>query len=89
MPSGLLYGLVAALGWGLTDVSAAITGKRLGPIALAALAQTLGLSVFLVLVFATGTALGSPVALQAALFGLVAAVGYMSAFTALRSGRSR
>src|SRR5262245_49389470 len=86
MPSGLLYGLVAALGWGLTDVSAAITGKRLGPVALAAFAQTLGLSVFLLLAFATGTALASPVAMQAALFGLVAAVGYMSAFTALRIG---
>lgn len=86
MPSGLLFGLVAALGWGLTDVSAAITGRRLGPIALAALAQSLGLAVFVALAVATGVALDATIAFEAALFGLVAGIGYMSAFAALRIG---
>lgn len=85
-PSGLLFGLVAALGWGLTDVGAAVTGKRLGPIALAALAQSIGLAVFVVLALVTGVGPDATVALEAALFGLVAGIGYMSAFTALRIG---
>ena len=86
MASGLLFGLVAALGWGLTDVGAAVTGRRLGPIALAALAQSLGLSVFLVLALATGRGVEPHHAVTAALFGLIAGVAYMSAFTALRIG---
>jgi drug/metabolite transporter (DMT)-like permease len=86
MPSGLLFGLVAALGWGLTDISAAITGRRLGPIAIAASAQSLGLAVFIVLAVATGVGLDATIALEAALFGVIAGIGYMSAFTALRIG---
>jgi drug/metabolite transporter (DMT)-like permease len=86
MPSGILFGLVAALGWGLVDVSAAITGRRLGPIALAALAQSLGLTVFVALAIATGVVLDATIAVEAALFGAVAGIGYMAAFTALRIG---
>src|SRR6478752_23449 len=45
MPSGLLYGLVAAVGWGLVDVVASVTGKRLAPIAFAAATQAVVLAV--------------------------------------------
>jgi drug/metabolite transporter (DMT)-like permease len=86
MPSGLLYGLVAAVGWGLVDVVASVTGKRLGPIAFAAATQSVGLAVFVVLAIVTRTAIGTTAAGEALLFGAVAAVGYLAAFTALRIG---
>src|SRR6478609_8567392 len=78
MPSGLLYGLVAAVGWGLVDVVASVTGKRLGPLAFAAATQEVGLALFVVIAIVTGTAIGPP--------GAVAAIGYLAAFTALRIG---
>src|SRR6476660_5792109 len=86
MPSGLLYGLVAAVGWGLVDVVASVSGKRLGPIAFAAATQSVGLAVFIVLAIITGTAIGPTAAGAALLFGAVAAIGYLAAFTALRIG---
>ena len=86
MPSGLLYGLVAAAGWGLVDVIASVTGKRLGPIAFAAATQSIGLAVFVALAIITRTTIGPTAAGEAFLFGGVAAIGYLAAFTALRIG---
>src|SRR3954470_8325153 len=86
MPSGLLYGLVAAVGWGLVDVVASVTGKRLGPVAFTAATQTVGLAVFVTLAIVTETAIGTTAAAEALVFGGVAAIGYLAAFTALRIG---
>jgi uncharacterized membrane protein len=86
MPSGLLYGLVAAVGWGLVDVVAAVTGKRLGPIAFTAATQSVGLAIFVTLAIVTGTSIGPTAAGEALVFGAVAAIGYLAAFTALRIG---
>src|SRR6476469_2779606 len=88
MPLGLDYGLVAALCWGSTDVLAAIGGRRLGSLPVAAIAQGVSLLVVVVLAVQDGTRLPTdPGVLAASLFfGVVAAGAYLSFFTALRIG---
>jgi len=85
-PAGLLFGLAAAGGWGLTDVTAAVVGRRVPPLVLTFAAQSTGLAMFLVVLAFTGTPLTLLGAPDAALFGAVAAVGYVAAFSALRTG---
>ena len=50
---------MAAVGWGLVDVVATVTGKRLGPIAFTAATQSVGLAVFLTLALWTFDAVTS------------------------------
>lgn len=85
-PAGLLFGLVAAGGWGLTDVTAAVAGRRVGPLALAVTAQGIGLFIFILALAVSGGTLTATAAPDAALFGAVASVGYVSSFAALRIG---
>jgi len=92
MSSGLLYGLGAALAWGLTDVTAALGGRRYGSLRVVVVTQFLGV-VTLLLVLAATRAAGAPApALDArsvavaALCGLFACVAYLAFFTALRIG---
>jgi drug/metabolite transporter (DMT)-like permease len=86
VPLGLLYGLIAAVGWGMTDVSATIAGRRIGPVALVATAQSLGLGVFVLAAVGSGTAIGATGLAEAVVFGSLASVGYLAAFAALRVG---
>jgi uncharacterized membrane protein len=88
MTSGLLLGLAAALCWGLTDVSAGIAGRRFGSLPTLAIAQTTSLVLLLGLgVASEGRLPVSPTVVpQAALFGLMASVAYVSMFSGLTIG---
>src|SRR6266545_5168203 len=92
MSSGLLLGLGAALMWGLTDVAAALAGRRYGSLRVVVSTQVVGVSVGVAILLAS-LARGAPVpqlnggsvalALACGLFGCIAYVGF---FTALKIG---
>jgi drug/metabolite transporter (DMT)-like permease len=88
MADGLLLGLVAACFWGLTDIAAALAGRRFGSLPALAFAQ-LG-SVFILLGVALvteGRLPIEPAAVPIAIaLGLLASVGYVAFFAALRIG---
>jgi len=92
MSSGLLYGLGAAFAWGLTDVTAALGGRRYGSLRVVVVTQLLGV-VALTFVLAASLAAGADaptldgrsVAI-AAVCGFVACLTYLAFFTALRIG---
>ena len=88
MSTGLALGLVAALCWGSTDVSAAIAGRRLGSLRVATIVQLASLAIILALCVVRGswfpTRIEDVVVLIAT--GMVAAGAYLSFFTALRIG---
>jgi drug/metabolite transporter (DMT)-like permease len=88
MSAGLLLGLGAALCWGLTDVSGALAGRRVGSLRALAFAQLLSVGVLvLVILGSPGLARWDLAALPAAAaLGVAAAVAYLSFFTALRIG---
>jgi drug/metabolite transporter (DMT)-like permease len=88
MPPGLLFGLGAALMWGLTDVCAAVAGQRLGSLRVLAASQLAGACVLAVVAVALGEGLPTdPRALLVGiLVGLAGAGAYLSFFTALRIG---
>jgi drug/metabolite transporter (DMT)-like permease len=85
---GLELGLIAALCWGSTDVSAALAGRRLGSLRVTAIVQVTSLVAILVLCLIRGS--WFPTRLEdiaiAAVTGVVAAGAYLSFFTALRIG---
>jgi drug/metabolite transporter (DMT)-like permease len=85
---GLELGLIAALCWGSTDVSAAIAGRRLGSLRVTAIVQLTSLVAILILCVIRGS--WFPTRLEdvvvASVTGAVAAGAYLSFFTALRIG---
>jgi drug/metabolite transporter (DMT)-like permease len=92
MSSGLLYGLGAALAWGLTDVTAALGGRRYGSLRVVVVTQTLGVAT-LVAIQVVALLAGAPApdldlwsVAVAGLCGLFACVAYLAFFTALRIG---
>ena len=88
MSIGLELGLVAALCWGSTDVSAAIAGRRLGSLRVAAIVQVTSLVAIVVLCAIRGSWLPSRLEdiLISAVSGIVGSIAYLSVFTALRIG---
>lgn len=88
MPAGLLFGLGAAVSWGLVDVCASIAGRRFGSLRVLVGAQFVSVLVLGVVAVATRTGPPSDTAVLAvAVFaGLAAAGAYLSFFTALRIG---
>ena len=88
MTDGLALGLMAAVCWGLTDVFAAVGGRRLGSLPTLAIAQFTSLLVMLAIGLAIeGRVPVTPaVAPQAALFGILLAIGYLAMFTGLAIG---
>ena len=88
MTSGLLLGLTAALCWGLTDVLAALGGRRFGSLPTLAVAQATSLVVLLVIGLVTEgrVPIAPEVAGQAALFGVLASVAYVAMFAGLAIG---
>jgi drug/metabolite transporter (DMT)-like permease len=85
---GLFLGLIAALCWGSTDVSAAFAGRRLGSLRVAAIVQVTSLAFIVVLCLIRGSWFPSRPEdiLVAGVTGIVAAGAYLSFFTALRIG---
>ncbi len=88
LPIGLLFGLGAAVTWGITDVVASFGGQRLGSLRVLALAQVVAVAVAVGLAVALGDALPADpwVTVGAILVGLGGAGAYLSFFTALRIG---
>ena len=92
MSSGLFYGLGAALAWGLTDVTAALGGRRYGSLRVVVVTQLVGV-LALSLIFVATRAAGAPMPVLdgrsvavAGLCGLFACIAYLAFFTALRIG---
>ena len=92
MSSGLLLGLGAAVLWGLTDVTAALAGRRYGSLRVVVATQLVGVSVGVAILFG-GLALGAPAPVLharpvtiALVCGLFAAIAYVGFFTALKIG---
>jgi drug/metabolite transporter (DMT)-like permease len=85
---GALLGLTAALAWGLTDTVATFASRRVGSLRATAGAQATSVIVLATLFVGTGATL--PVDLVVVAIALVcgglAAVAYLSFFTALRHG---
>jgi drug/metabolite transporter (DMT)-like permease len=89
MPIGLALGLVASLAWGFTDLSGALASRRVGSAGVLAGTQLTSLALLALIAFAN-TALLSASALPGFAIGLVlgvvAALAYLSFYTALRIG---
>jgi uncharacterized membrane protein len=85
---GLLLGLVAAVCWGSTDVTAALSSRRLGSLRVAAVLQLTSLVVVVALCVLRSSGLPAKPedTIAAVINGAVAAVAYLSFFTALRIG---
>jgi drug/metabolite transporter (DMT)-like permease len=88
MTIGILLGLMAAACWGSTDVTAAFAGRRLGSVRVAAIVQltSLGAIVGLVLVRGGGLPQNAGDTAVAMIAGAIAALAYVTFFTALRIG---
>lgn len=89
MPSGLLYGLGAAVAWGFTDIAAALSGRRLGSLRTLAGAQLVALTVIWALVVIRDVQpFGIPTATLGFCLGLgaLSMASYLAFFTALRIG---
>ena len=84
----MIFGLAAALGWGLADFGGAIAGRRIGSIVTVIVGQLLSLSFMTVLLLATGesTAGIGPIAGWIALNGIFTAIAYMTHYRALELG---
>jgi drug/metabolite transporter (DMT)-like permease len=85
---GLELGLIAALCWGSTDVSAAIAGRRLGSLRVTAIVQLTSLLAIVVLCLIRSSWFPTRIedVVVAAVTGVVAAGAYLAFFTALRIG---
>ncbi len=89
MPTGLLYGLGAALAWGLTDIAAALSGRRLGSLRTLAGAQLVALAVIWSIVLARDVrpfGIPTPTLLFCLGLGVLSMIAYLTFFTALRIG---
>jgi drug/metabolite transporter (DMT)-like permease len=88
MPVGLLFGLGAAVSWGLVDVCASIAGRRFGSLKVLAIAQVASIVVLSIAGVVAGVGLPreASILVAAGLAGIGAAGAYLSFFTALRIG---
>jgi drug/metabolite transporter (DMT)-like permease len=88
MPAGLLFGLGAAVSWGLVDVCASIASRRIGSLKVLAVAQIASIVVLSIAGTISGVGLprDASILLAASLAGVAAAGAYLSFFTALRIG---
>ncbi|HZP90851.1 MAG TPA: EamA family transporter [Actinomycetota bacterium] len=84
----MVYGLAAALGWGLADFGAAVAGRRLGSVATALVSQSVT-AVAMTAIFVAGhhrlSELG-PIAGWVAVSGAVSASAYLAHYRALELG---
>jgi DME family drug/metabolite transporter len=89
LPAGLLFGLGAAAAWGVTDISSALAGRRVGSLRVLVGAQTIGLVVLVVIALIRSV---DPWGMPPATFayatglGILGGVAYLTFFTALRIG---
>jgi drug/metabolite transporter (DMT)-like permease len=84
---GLAFGAVSALAWGLTDICGTVASRRAGSIAVSAWMQIVAFVAMLTLTLLTRATLpeiGELASLVGA--GVVAAIGYVAVYEALRRG---
>lgn len=84
----MIFGLVAALGWGSADFTGAVSGRRIGSISTVLVAQGLSAVVVTILLFAGGhdIAVLGPIAGWMLLNGVVSAAAYTTHYRALQLG---
>ena len=84
----MIYGLVAALGWGFADFFAAMAGRRMGSIATVVLGQTISAVFMTAVLLATGTEVAplTTIAWVVVLNGFFTAVAYGAHYRALELG---
>ena len=85
---GLALGLAAALFWGLTDITATITSRRVGTLLAAAGMQVMATAIVVVLFLGSGQSLpNDPLDLaQVVAVGRFSAAGYLATYQAFRLG---
>jgi uncharacterized membrane protein len=84
----VIFGLLAALGWGLADFFAAIAGRRIGAVVTVVVGQVLSVVFVTVVLVATGRGI-SPLRAVVGLVianGIVTAIAYASHYRALELG---
>lgn len=88
MPSGLLFGLGAALMWGMTDVSGSVASRRFGSLRVLAGAHLAGFSTLVIIGLIRGVTLPTDpgILVSALAVGLFGAGAYLAFFTGLRIG---
>ncbi len=84
----MIYGLLAALGWGSADVAAAVAGRRIGALTTVLIGQGLSLVVTTAIFLIAGHGASSitPYLALVALDGVVSAGAYISHYHALQLG---
>lgn len=84
----MIFGLVAALGWGAADFGGAVAGRRIGSLPTVVVAQGLGTVIVTVVFFGAGHGVGelAPIAWWMVLNGLVSAGAYLTHYRALQLG---
>ncbi len=89
MPVGLLLGLIASLGWGALDIAVALSTRTVGTLRVLVGSQLVSFGTLIVIALLAPAALGeSPVdgLLAGVPLGVLAALAYLSYFTALHLG---
>lgn len=84
----MIFGLVAALGWGLADFFGAVAGRRIGAFATVVIGQVLSAVFMTALVLASGRSVSSlrDVAAFVAANGVATAIAYATHYRALELG---
>lgn len=84
----MIFGLAAALGWGLADFFGAVSGRRIGSIGAVMSGQVLSAAFMTAVLFATGTSLAplGPDVWLVVLNGAAAAFAYLTHYKALELG---
>lgn len=84
----MFYGLLAAFGWGAADLTAAISGRRIGSFLTAGFAQAASLVALVVMGLAMGQHLGATGGEATILFvnGVFAAAAYLALYRSLEVG---
>lgn len=84
----MIYGLTAALGWGLADFTGAVGGRRIGSLPTVLIAQVFSAAMMTVFLVAGGHDVGvlSPYVALVALNGLASGGAYLTHYRALQLG---
>jgi drug/metabolite transporter (DMT)-like permease len=86
LPDGVIYGLLAALGWGIADFLVARTGAAVGERTVFAVSQPLGAVLLLTIVLPGGIPVAGLLSFEVIWVGLLGALALLALYAALRRG---